>query len=218
METHAVFLRLDGRRCVVVGGDHHVAPKVEACRRAGAEVTVIAPAVTEPIARLVAAGHVRHLVRSWQPGDLRGAFVAYASTRDPVLIAALCDEAARERVLLNVADVPEACTFLAPAVVRRGDLQVAVGTGGTSPALAARLRRQLDEQLGPEYETLVAILGAVRRALEARPERGTVLGALVDSPLLDLVRQRDRDGIERLLAEHAGARCTLAALGVEVGA
>src|SRR5205823_7677405 len=106
---------------------------------------------------------------------------------DGEVIRRLVDEAARERVLLNVVDLPEACTFLAPAVLERGDLRVAVGTGGASPGLAARLRRELEERIGPEYATFVAILGAVRRSLVDDPARATVMESLLDSPLLALL-------------------------------
>jgi precorrin-2 dehydrogenase/sirohydrochlorin ferrochelatase len=114
-----------------------------------------------------------------------------------------------------VLDVPDACDFFAAAVVARGALQIAIGTGGESPALAARLRRQLAEVVGPEYGTYLAILGAVRRRLDAGPARTAVVTALLDSPLLDLVRRDDRPAIDRLLAEVAGSRCTLGALGLE---
>src|SRR2546422_2839431 len=124
MRTHPVFLRIDGRRCVIIGSDDTAARKARACRAAGAEVTVVAP-------------------ERYGSEDLAGAVLAYASTRDPALIRRLVDDAARERVLLNVVDMPDACTFIAPAVVDRGDLQIAIGTGGASPGLAAQLRRDL---------------------------------------------------------------------------
>lgn len=178
-------------------------------------MTVVSPDVTPALRRLADAGTVRWLTRDYRPGDLRGFVVAYASTRDRGRVGELRDEAARERVLLNVIDVPEACSFLAPAVIRRGDLQVAIGTGGASPLLAARLRRELEAQLGPEYTALVAILGAVRRTRERDGDRAEVLEALLDSPLLDLLRQGDRPAVDRLLARIAGDGCTLAGLGVE---
>ena len=198
MRTHPVFLRIEGRRCVIVGDDETAARKASACRAAGADVTVIAPA-------------------GFRAGDLAGASVAYASTRDPELIRRLVDEAARERVLLNVVDVPEACTFIAAAVVDRGDLQIAIGTGGASPGLAARLRRELETQVGPEYAPFAAILGAVRAALAGEPRRADVMAALLGSPLLDLVRDGRREEIDALLARIAGARCTLDRLGVGLG-
>lgn len=210
MRTHPVFLRLEGRACVVVGGDEAALAKARACREAGAAVTIVAAELASG-----AEPGMRWLRRAYEPGDLRGAALCYAVTRDPALIGRLEDEARRERVLLNVLDVPGACDFFAAAVVARGDLQVAIGTGGESPALAARLRRRLAEVVGPEYEPYLAILGAVRRRLAAGPARTAAVTALLDSDLLDLVRRDDRAGIDRLLCAVAGGTCTLGALGLE---
>ena len=214
MRTHPVFLRLGGRRCVVIGGDETAAAKVRACAEAGGDVTVIAPQLVPDLERMVAAGQARHLARAYRGDDLAGAFLAYASTGDAVLVDRLSADAERERVLLNVADTPDACTFIAPAVLARGELQVAVGTGGASPGLASRVRGEIAELVGPEYGTLVAILGAVRRALPAGPERMAVLGRLLDSPLLDLVRRGARAEVDALLREAGGAGCTLERLGI----
>jgi siroheme synthase-like protein len=211
MRTHPVFLRLEGRRCVILGDDAAAASKARVCLAAGGEVTVVAATVPPDL-----AARVRHLARAYRPGDLAGAFLAYASTRDPATITALASEAAAERVLLNVVDLPDACTFLSPAVVARGDLQIAVGTGGASPGLAADLRRALEGQVGPEYGPFVAILGAVRRALAADPGRTDVVATLVRSPLLDLVRAGRRDEIDALLARVAGDDMTLERLGVQL--
>jgi siroheme synthase-like protein len=221
MRTHPVFLRLAGRPCVVVGGDAAAALRAVACVRAGARVTVVTAAPGPEMTALVARGDVRHQARAWHPGDLRGAFLAYASTRDPELIGRLAAEAERERVLLNVIDVPEACTFVSPAVVERGELQVAIGTGGASPGLSARLRREIETHVGPEYAAFVAILGAVRRALAADPgragARGEVVARLLDSPLLELVRAGRRAEIDALLALEAGDGLALERLGVALG-
>ena len=221
MRTHPVFLRLEGRRCVIVGGDAPAAAKAAACRHAGAVVTLIASTLGAEAAALAAADAVAHVARPYQTGDLAGAFVAYASTHDPALIERLVADAEHEHVLLNVIDVPDACTFLSPAVVDRGDLQVAIGTGGASPGLAAHLRRELESHVGPEYVPFVAILGAVRRALASDPARAgaraEVVASLLTSPLLDLVRRGRRDEIDALLARVAGDGCTLTRLGVAVG-
>jgi siroheme synthase-like protein len=214
MRTHAVFLRLAGRCCVVVGGDEPAAAKARACVEAGGDVTVIAPDLVDTLRALTDGGRVRHRARAYRPGDLAGAFLVYASTHDEALIGRLAEEAARERALLNVVDVPKACTFLAPAVLARGPLQVAVGTGGESPGLAARVRTELASVIGPEYGELATILGAVRRALPAGPERAATLARLVDSPLLDLLRAGRRSEVDALLQETAGAACTLGRLGV----
>jgi precorrin-2 dehydrogenase/sirohydrochlorin ferrochelatase len=218
MRTHPVFLLLEGRCCVVVGGDGMAERKVQACLRAGAQVTVVAGALTPALAQLAMIGRVRHVDRVYRPGDLAGATVAYAAVTDAATISALRDEARRERVLLNVIDQPEACDFLAPAVVARGDLQVAIGTGGTSPGLASALRRELEARLGPEYGPFVAILGAVRRSLDRDPRRIAVLEALLASPLLEVVRRGAQDEADRLLGGLVGDGCTLAGLGVSLEA
>ena len=214
MRTHPVFLRLSGRPCVVIGGDETAAVKARACMDAGGDVTVIAPTLVPDLARAVAAGGARHHARAYRSGDLVGAFLAYASTRDAALVERLRAEAEREHVLLNVADMPDACTFIAPAVLARGDLQVAVGTGGASPGLASRVRSQIAEVVGPEYGTLTAILGAVRALLPPGPERVAVLTRLLDSPLLDLVRRGRRAEIDALLQTAGAAGCTLERLGI----
>ncbi len=211
MRTHPVFLRLEGRRCVVVGGDAPALVKARACVEAGAEVSVVAPEMSADLPG------IRYVARAYRPGDLAGAFLAYASTRDPELIRRLADEAERERVLLNVIDVPEACTFIAPAVVRRGALQIAIGTGGASPGLAARLRAELETQIGPEYAPFVAILGGVRAALTGEAARAEALSELLGSPLLELLRQGRRAEIDALLARVAGDGYTLARLGISLG-
>lgn len=216
MRTHPVYLRLSGRRCVVVGGDDAAAAKARALVEAGADVTVIGAAQSEELRSLVAAGRVRHEPRDYRPGDLAGAVLAYATTREEATVAALVAEAARERALLNVSDVPEACTFLAPAVLTRGPVQVAVGTGGASPGLAGRVRDRVASVVGPEYGTLAAILGAVRGRLPAGGERVDVLGRLLDSPLLELVRDGRRAEVDALLEATAGPGCTLRGLGVSL--
>lgn len=199
---------------MVVGGDAAAEGKVRACLEAGAAVTVVAAEPTPALRALGVGGQVTHLARDYQPGDLAGAFLAYASVDSPSRAATIRAEAEREGVLLNVIDRPEACSFIAPAVVARGLLTIAVGTGGASPGLAARLRRRLEEQFGPEYGPYVAILGAIRERLAGNPARVDVLGTLLDSPLLDLVRRDDRVAIDHLLARAMGDGCSLDALGV----
>jgi siroheme synthase-like protein len=217
MLTHPVFLRVEGRRCVIVGGDGGAEAKTLACLEAGGLVTVVAPELTPGLARLAAEGRIEHHRRPYQQGDLAGAALAYAVVADQRLIARLREDAERERVLLNVVDVPDASTFLAPSVLRRGELLIAVGTGGASPGLSARLRRQLEAHVGPEYGPFVALLGSLRHVLAGSASRTAILGELLDSPLLDLVRRGRSDEVDRLLERVAGEGMTLARLGVRLG-
>jgi precorrin-2 dehydrogenase/sirohydrochlorin ferrochelatase len=210
MRTLPVFLCLEGRRCVVVGADAPAASKAAACLGAGAEVTIVAPALGPEAEAL--GGRVRHLPRAYRRGDLAGAVLAYASTHEPDLIGRLAAEAADERVLLNVIDEPEACAFLSPAVLERGELKIAIGTGGASPGLASRLRRALETDIGPEYTPFVAILAAVRRRLGP-----TAVAALLASPLLEAVRRGRREEVDALLGRVAGDGVNLEQLGVALG-
>jgi len=214
MGTHPVFLCLAGRRCVVLGGDEQASGKALACRRAGAEVTVIATRIVPALRAEVARGRLAHQPRAYRPGDLAGAFLCYASLQDPEAIALVREEARRAQVLLNVIDVPDACDFFAGAVVERGALQIAVGTGGKSPALAARLRERIAGEVGGEFGTLVEILGEVRLRLTGRADRNDVLRALARSELPLLLRALDFTAVDRLLTATAGGDCSLARLGI----
>jgi len=131
--------------------------------------------------------------------------------------AAIAAEAGAEGVLLNAADKPALCDFIVPAVVERGDLVIATSTGGSSPMLARRIREELEQRFGPEYGDALQILRRVRRHLsrEGRSfdERKRILAALLESPLLELLRRGDSDGVERLLAQTLGGGYTLESLG-----
>ncbi|MGH9040584.1 MAG: precorrin-2 dehydrogenase/sirohydrochlorin ferrochelatase family protein [Acidimicrobiia bacterium] len=143
---YPVSLELTGRRCVVVGQGPLAEEKVGGLLDAGANVTVIAPT-------------------TYRRGDLAGAFLVIAATGDPALNRAIFAEAEAERVLCNAVDDIDHCHFAAPSILRRGDLKVAISTGGRAPALAKRLRSQLSEQIGPEHGVLTDLLAELRTEL-----------------------------------------------------
>jgi siroheme synthase-like protein len=218
MRTHGVFLRLEGRRCVVIGDDETAGAKAAACLGAGASVTIVGPRLPEALRELGAGAAVRHLRRDYRYGDLEGAFLAYASLRDPSLVRRVREEASTRGVLLNVVDVPDACDFFAGAVIERGPVEVLIGTGGTAPAVAGLVRRRIDGTLGPEVGALAVVLGALRTRLVAHPERAEVLRRLAQSRLLDHLRSGAIGDAERLIHEVTGVRCSLETLGVAPGA
>jgi precorrin-2 dehydrogenase/sirohydrochlorin ferrochelatase len=150
MRYYPVFLGVADRSCVVVGGGEVAARKVGSLLDARARVTVISPHLTDELATQVAAGIIAHTARGYRPGDLHGYFLAYAATSDEQVHEQIARDAEAEGILLNVVDRPHLCTFIVPAVLRRGDLQVAVSTGGGSPALAGRVRDAIDASLGDE--------------------------------------------------------------------
>ncbi len=160
--AYPVSLELGGRRALVVGDLAVAHGKAEALAGAGAEVTVVAEGPAAALDRLERDGRMTVRRRRFAPGDLDGMFLCVAASPDPELRAAIHREARARQVLVNVMDDPEHCDFAAPAVVRRGDLVIAVSTGGRSPALASRLREQLEQRYGPEWEALLDLLAEVR--------------------------------------------------------
>ena len=214
-----IFLDVTGRQCVVVGGGEVAARKVESILEAGARVTVVSPRLSPQMAAMVDNGLVTHLARNYERGDIRECVLVYAATDDPKLHRELAAEARALGIPVNVVDVPELCTFIAPAVVKRGDLQIAISTGGASPAFAARLRRNLEDQFGDEYARTLEILRAARRRLRAYEIDPAVrmrrLNDLANSALPDAIAARDVPAIDRILATHLGDGVDLAVLGID---
>ena len=213
-----IFLDVTGRQCTVVGGGEVAARKVESLLQAGANVKVVSPSLSSLLSAAVAGGSVMHIARHYRPGDMSGCVIVYAATDDPKFQRDLVAEARALGILINVIDVPELCTFISPAVVNRGDLQIAISTSGASPAFAARLRRTLEDQFGTEYSLTLEVLRAARRRLHADEiapaDRMRRLKELAESALPDAIAAGDVAAIDRILATHLGAGVNLATLGV----
>jgi precorrin-2 dehydrogenase/sirohydrochlorin ferrochelatase len=214
-----IFFDVTGRPCIVIGGGEVAARKVESLLEAGAHVTVVSPRLSPPLNAAVARGLVTHIARDYEPGDLRGCVLLYAATDDPELHRAVAAEARTLSIPINVADVPELCSFIAPAVVKRGALQIAISTGGASPAFAARIRRELEDRYGAEYALTLDLMRAARRRLHAEEiapaERMRRLTELANSALPDVIAAGDVAAIERILAAHLGEGVGLAQLGID---
>jgi precorrin-2 dehydrogenase / sirohydrochlorin ferrochelatase len=162
-----MVLKLAGRPCLVVGAGAVAEGKIAGLLDAAAKVRVVAPEATEQVKSWAAAGQIEWLARSCEPSDLERMFLVVAATDSHELHENLHAEARLRGVLCNVVDVPELCDFYYPAVAQRGALQIAVSTSGQSPALAQRLRKELEEQFGPEYEAWLQQLGEERAKLFA---------------------------------------------------
>lgn len=220
MKYYPVFLRVAGRGCVVIGGGKVAEQKVESLLKAGARVTVISPELSPRLTALAATQAIECRQRPYVTGDLSACFLAYAASDDEHVQLRVAEEARAAGVLLNAVDRPQLCDFIAPAVVERGNLAVAISTGGTSPALAKRIRQDLEEVFGSEYELTLDLLGRLRQCLavrsRSRAQRRRIFSMLVNSPLIDYLRQRQTDEIDRLLAEIVGGGISLASLGMEL--
>ena len=162
-----MFLKLAGRPCLVVGAGSIGESKIASLLDASASVRVVAPDATPRVHSWAAAKKIAWLQRPWEPSDLEGVFLVVAATSSPDLHQRIYEEARRRGVLCNVVDVPDLCDFYYPAVVQRGALQIAISTSGQSPALAQRLRKELEDEFGPEYEAWLAHLGDEREKLFA---------------------------------------------------
>ncbi|MGH2573528.1 MAG: precorrin-2 dehydrogenase/sirohydrochlorin ferrochelatase family protein [Actinomycetota bacterium] len=207
---YPISLEVRGRKAVVIGHEAVAQGKVRGLLEAGAEVTVVAEEPAAALDRLERDGRARVLRRTYRAGDLEGAYLCVASSEDPEIRAAIHREGRARGVLVNVMDDIPHCDFAAPAVVRRGDLVIAISTGGRSPALARRLRIELSKQFGPEWEGLLDLLGTVRgETLASLPdprERSSRWQQALDTEeLLALVREgRQEEARIRLLDRLVG--------------
>lgn len=188
---------LPSRQAIVVGGGTVATRKVEGLLAAGAQVRVISPLLVPKLQYMADAGDIVFLPRRYQDGDLEGAYLVIAATGDPVVNQSVWLEAEQRGCLINVVDDPQHSNFILPAVVQRGEMSVAISTGGNSPALARRLRECIEELVGPEYGTLAELLGELRPELIANfPEGEARLQAalrVVDSDIINIIQSRGRD-------------------------
>jgi precorrin-2 dehydrogenase/sirohydrochlorin ferrochelatase len=189
-----MFLKLAGKQCLVVGAGRVGEPKIGGLLESGARIRVIALNATPTVREWARAGKLELELRAFSADDLEGVFLAVVATNSRHLNELVYDEAQKRGVLSNVVDVPDLCDFFYPAVVRRGDLQIAISTAGQSPSLAQKIRQQLEKQFGPGYAAWVAELGETRRLILASD--------LDKQQKLDLLHSlASREALEAALAE-----------------
>jgi precorrin-2 dehydrogenase / sirohydrochlorin ferrochelatase len=210
MKYYPAYLDLRERPCLVVGGGAVAERKALALLEAGAVVTIISPALTSKLHDLSDSGKISYLEKQYEEQDLSGPFLVIAAT-DSAEVNTLVASACRKRhVLVNVATPPEESNFIVPSVVERGDLLIAISTSGTSPALAKKVRQDIEQRYGTEYEIFLEKLSAIRkRVLEEVPDeskRRQVFQAIVDSDVIDLIRQGKTHAAELRMAEIAGLK------------
>lgn len=205
---YPLALDLRDRRVVVIGGGPVATRKAAELLKAGARLTVVSPTVSARLARWAREGRLRHRARAYRRGDLRGACLAVAATSMPEEHTKIAVEARGTATWLNVVDEPALCDFIAPAVIRRGDLTIAISTGGKNPALARRLKRTLGNLIGEEYGRATRLLGAVRVGLREAGYPPSVRSRIVDrlmaSALMTHLRRGDRQGVLRTVRRITG--------------
>lgn len=208
MPYYPIFLNLQNRRVVVIGGNKFALEKVEALLNADACVTLIARELIVPLQEIVTAHHIPHLARDYRDGDLDNTFLVISTLNDSEINAKIFAEANARNIAVNVVDDLPHCSFIAPSILRRGDLTIAISTSGKAPAIAVRLRQQLEQQIGDEYARFLEIAGTLRAPLAKKyPDfetRKKLWYDVVDSDALELLRQGNETRARERIAELMG--------------
>jgi precorrin-2 dehydrogenase/sirohydrochlorin ferrochelatase len=208
MALYPVNLKIDHRLCVVIGGGKVALRKVESLLECGATVKVVAPAYDDGFTAI--EGGVEMVQRPYAAGDLKGAFLVIAATDDDETNRAVENEARDRNQLLNVVDKPEQCNFYVPSSIRRGELMITISTGGQLPALAKRLRRQLEGEFPSEWSEALDLLGGARREVISRisdeKKKTDCLAELAALDLVPVIRasgaQAARTEIEKCISRY----------------
>ena len=199
---YPVFLNLNGRRCVVIGGGQIAESKVLKLLDSGARIIVISPDATQDLRNAAGRGDVELKLRKYQAGDLEGAFLVIAATNDWGVNQEIFEEAESLGVLLNAVDDPVRCSFIAPSIVERGPVTLAISTGGASPALARKLRETLAESPALDWADATGVLSKARRIIKEKqvsvdPQRWQ---CCMTPELLGLAKSgREDDALDKLL-------------------
>ncbi len=182
--------------------------KVNTLLACGARVTVVSPDPTQQLKKMAVEESITLRERAYRTVDLKDMFLVIGATDDEKLNRQISEEAEQIGILCNIADRPEACNFILPSVVQRGDLVITISTSGQSPALAKRLRRELEAQFGEEYADFLLLMGAIRKKLLSQthePEAHKALfNQLIDSDFIELLRTGQRKQLNLLLYKILG--------------
>jgi siroheme synthase-like protein len=211
-------LKLNGRRCLVVGGGDVGLEKVEGLLACGGDVTLIAPDAHPALREYAEEGSITWAERPYEgAADLEGAFMVIAATSDSEVNIAVYEDAEARAMLVNVVDVPPLCNFILPAIVRSGPLAIAISTAGASPALAKRMKREISELFGEDYSRLAVILndarGWAKSTLPTYQDRKQFFEGIVngDPDPVELVREgREAEVLELIEAAKERSAAALA--------
>lgn len=208
MKYYPVNLDIRNRDCLVVGGGRVGTRKVEGLLRCGAVVTVISPEATRTIAQMADRKEILWHKRDYRQSDMQDRFLVIGATDDETLNRRIHNDAEARKVLCNIADRPEICNFILPAIVARGDLIITASTSGKSPAFAKKLKKDLRQTYGEEYEPFLVLMGAIRKKLlqtAHEPEvHKPLFEALINGGLLAMIKKNNLKAVDDLLYKVLG--------------
>src|SRR5215218_2468803 len=205
---YPVYIQLREQPCVVIGGGKIAEGKVDGLLAAQANVKVISPDLTPRLQELVEEQEITYVGRTYQLGDLTGAFLVICATDQPDINHQVWREATANRQLVNVVDDTPRCNFIAPSILRKGDLTIAISTSGKAPALGVRLKERLQHELGPEYERFLELAGELREALAQHVHdfetRKALWYQIVDSEILTVLAVGDETSARQIISRIVG--------------
>lgn len=208
MRYYPVNLDIRNRDCLVVGGGSVGKRKILTLLECGARVTAVSPKISDEIKGLSKEHPIAVRERKYSPSDLKGMLLVIGATDNEEVNQQISEDAAKAGILCNIVDRPQECTFVLPAIVKQGDLIIAISTSGKSPAFAKRLRQRLSGEFGPEYGKFLDVMGAIRQKLlqkgKSPEEHKQIFERLIEEGLLKLVRHNNRKQIDVLLKKVLG--------------
>lgn len=205
MSYYPIFLELEGKIALVIGGGRVSERKIQTLLSYGASIDIVSKQLTDKLKELVEVGKIRHLGEEFREAYLDNAFLVVAATDDKLLNHKVSERARERGLLVNAVDQPGDCNFIVPSVVKRGDLLIAISTSGKSPALSKKIRRGLEGQFGREYETFITLMGRVRKQILSKgfsqKENHRIFHEIVDSEILDALARNDLESVEYILGQ-----------------
>ncbi len=209
MKYYPIFLDIKNKDCLVIGGGSVGARKAVTLEKCGARVKVISDRFSPKFDGLKTKS-ISLEKKKYEKKDVKGMFFVFAATDNANLNRQIKKDASKFNILCNVADAPSQSDFLLPSIVERGDLIVAVSTSGSSPAMAKRIRQDLDHQFGPEYAQFLTVMGNIRKKLlssgHAPDENKAIFNALIEKGVLELIKENDEKNINSILYEVLGRK------------
>jgi precorrin-2 dehydrogenase/sirohydrochlorin ferrochelatase len=208
MRYYPVSLDIRGKKCLVVGGGDVGTRKVITLLECGAYVIVVSIDASEKILMLAESGRIELKRRPYTGDDLEDMFLVICATDNEELNLRVSRDAGKRGMLCNIADRPEACNFILPAVVKRGDLVIAVSTSGKSPAFAKKLRKDLEKQYGAEYADFLKLMGEIRKKLLSKnhgpEEHKHLFEKLISRDMVQLIKKNEKDKINAVIKDVLG--------------
>ncbi len=208
MPYFPIFLDIENQKVIIVGGGEVAERKIRNLLIYGCRIYMISPHLTPHLQQLVAKGKIRHVSYESLGTFMNDALMVIVATDDPEVNSQIASQTKEHGLLVNVVDQPGDCNFIMPSIVKRGDLQIAISTAGKSPALAKKIRKEMEVMFGPEYGSLIELLGIIRIKLLSRGQPSAknkiIFQKLVDSNLLQLIKEGNWNGVRATIKSILG--------------